>query len=59
MTEILIPFSDEMSDFDINLDKIITYDEFRFAVLTSVSLVEPDELREPFIFADFDGMILN
>ncbi|XP_060600193.1 uncharacterized protein LOC132753714 [Ruditapes philippinarum] len=55
MTEILIPFSDEMSDFDINLDKIITNDEFRFAVLTSVNLVEPDELREPFIFADFDG----
>ncbi|XP_053396678.1 uncharacterized protein LOC123553279 [Mercenaria mercenaria] len=55
MTEILLPFSDEMSDYDMNGDKLITYKEFQLAVLRSVNLADPEELREPFAFADFDG----
>ncbi|XP_053396798.1 EF-hand calcium-binding domain-containing protein 1-like [Mercenaria mercenaria] len=55
MTEVLIPFSDEMSDYDMNGDKLVTYEEFVFAVLGSVNLADPEELIEPFLFADFDG----
>ncbi|XP_053398055.1 uncharacterized protein LOC123553278 [Mercenaria mercenaria] len=55
MTEILLPFSDEMSDYDMDDDKVITYKEFEFAVSRSVNLADPEELHEPFAFADFDG----
>lgn len=57
MAEVLLPFSDEMIDFDINGDKLITYEEFKHAVLSSVDLVEPEELQEPFTFSDFDGNV--
>ncbi|XP_060565559.1 uncharacterized protein LOC132724645 isoform X1 [Ruditapes philippinarum] len=55
MTEIMLPFSDEISDYDMNEDKLVTYEEFVFAVLRSVDLADPKELRVPFVFADFDG----
>jgi hypothetical protein len=57
MTEIMLPFSDEISDYDMNGDKLVTYEEFVFAVLRSVDLADPKELRVPFVFADFDGNI--
>lgn len=55
MAEVMLPFSDEFSDFDENGDKLITYKEFVSAVLRSVNMADPEELQEPFVFADFDG----
>lgn len=55
MIEVILPFSDKYTDYDMNGDKLITYEEFVFAVLSTVNMADAEELREPFIFADFDG----
>ncbi|KAL4232561.1 hypothetical protein ACF0H5_007252 [Mactra antiquata] len=52
--EVLLSFSDKMSDYDLNGDKLISYEEFLSAVLRTVPLADPNQLEEPFIFADFD-----
>ena len=52
----MYPFTDEWSDYDDNGDGRISYEEFVFAVLRTVPLAEFDELREPFIVADLNGM---
>lgn len=59
MTEVILPFSDEMSDYDTNGDKLISYEEFVFAVMRSVNMADPKELREPFEFSDVDGNVLS
>ena len=51
----LIPFSDNFDNYDLNGDKMIEYQEFRRAVTFSVDLTDPDQLMEPFIFADANG----
>lgn len=56
----MIPFSDEISDYDMDGDKLITYHEFEWSVLRSVNLEDPNELWEPFANADLDGnKVLN
>jgi len=55
--EILIPFSDNMSDFDGNGDGRISYEEFVSAVERTVRLADLDELWEPFVIADVDGRL--
>lgn len=55
MMEVILPFSDKFTDYDMNGDKLITYYEFKFAVSRSVNMADIEELREPFEFADFDG----
>ncbi|WAR28189.1 hypothetical protein MAR_013893 [Mya arenaria] len=49
------PFSDDMSDYDVNGDKRVNYEEFVSAVTNTVNLAEPAELRRPFTFADVNG----
>ena len=34
---------------------MIEYEEFRRAVTFSVGMTDPDQLMEPFVFADADG----
>ncbi|KAL4232560.1 hypothetical protein ACF0H5_007251 [Mactra antiquata] len=53
--EVLLSFSDQMSDYDFNGDKLIAYEEFVWAVIRTVPLADPQQLEEPFMFADFDG----
>ncbi|XP_052783331.1 uncharacterized protein LOC128219552 [Mya arenaria] len=53
--ENLVPFSDDISDYDVNGDKRVNYEEFVFAVTRTVNLAEPTELRRPFTFADVNG----
>ncbi|WAR28190.1 hypothetical protein MAR_013894 [Mya arenaria] len=50
-----VPFSDDISDYDVNGDKRVNYEEFVFAVTRTVNLAEPTELRRPFTFADVNG----
>ena len=54
---ILIPFSDNFDNYDYNGDKMIEYHEFMLAVTSSVGLIHPEELMEPFVFADADGKL--
>ena len=53
--EIMVPFSDEFSDYDTNGDKLIAYEEFVFVVIKTVTLADPSQLREPFAMADANG----
>jgi len=55
LNEVMIPFSDKMSDFDGNGDGCISYEEFVSAVERTVRLADNEELLEPFIIADLDG----
>ncbi|WAR08493.1 hypothetical protein MAR_018451 [Mya arenaria] len=50
----VLAFSDDFSDYDMNGDKRIEYEEFVFTVMKSVGLADPLELREPFKFADMN-----
>lgn len=52
---VMIPFSDEMSDYDMNNDKRISYPEFASTVFNLVDLKNPDRLLEIFMFSDFNG----
>ncbi|KAH3736729.1 uncharacterized protein LOC127851407 [Dreissena polymorpha] len=52
---IMVPFSDEFSDYDTNDDKQISYEEFVFVVIKTVTLADPSQLREPFFIADDNG----
>lgn len=49
------PFSDDFTDYDINDDKLIEYEELVFAVMREFPMAQPEELREPFIWADANG----
>ena len=51
----MVPFSDEFSDYDTNDDKQISYEEFVFVVIKTVTLADPSQLREPFFIADDNG----
>ena len=52
---VIYPFSDEFNDYDFNRDKQIEYEEFVFSVMSQFPLGDPEELREPFIWADANG----
>ena len=54
----MYPFSDDFTDYDMNGDKEIEYEEFVFAVMKTFPMAEPEELREPFIWADANGNFL-
>ena len=51
----IYPFSDEFNDYDFNRDKQIEYEEFVFSLMSQFPLGDPEELREPFIWADANG----
>ena len=53
---VIYPFSDGFNDYDFNRDKQIEYEEFVFSVMSQFPLGDPEELREPFIWADANGM---
>ena len=56
----MYPFSDDFNDYDFNGDKEIEYEEFVFAVMSQFPMGDPEELREPFVWADANGkFILN
>ncbi|WAR28378.1 hypothetical protein MAR_014082 [Mya arenaria] len=52
----IVPFSDDISDYDVNGDKRVNYEEFVFAVTRTVNLADPTELRRPFTFADVNDV---
>ncbi|KAH3736733.1 uncharacterized protein LOC127851413 [Dreissena polymorpha] len=56
---VTLAFSDDVNDYDINGDKLVVFEEFMYAVMRSVNLADPQELREPFDFADAnrDGVL--
>ena len=56
---VLYSFSDEFTDYDLNDDKEIEYEEFVFAVMSVFPLAEPEELRLPFLWADANGKIFS
>ena len=51
----MYPFSDEFTDYDLTRDKQIEYEEFVFSVMSKFPLNDPEELREPFVWADANG----
>ncbi|WAR08492.1 hypothetical protein MAR_018450 [Mya arenaria] len=50
----VLAFSDDLSDYDMNGNKRIEYEEFVSTVMRSVGLADPLELRGPFNFADLN-----
>ena len=52
---VMYPFSDEFSDYDLNQDKEIEYEEFAFAVMKQFPMGQPEEMRVPFFWADANG----
>ena len=52
---VLYPFSDDFTYYDINGDKEIEYGEFVLAVTKEFPMADPEELREPFVWADANG----
>ncbi|XP_052810312.1 uncharacterized protein LOC128238432 [Mya arenaria] len=51
----IVPFSDNIRDYDVNGDKLVDYEEFVFSIMTTINLAKPMELRKPFTFADVNG----
>ena len=51
----MYPFSDDFSDYDLNQDKELEYEEFAFAVMKQFPMGQPEELRVPFFLADANG----
>ena len=56
--KIMYPFSDNFNEYDLNGDKQIEYEEFAFTVMAEFPMQQPEELREPFAWADVNGKIL-